>query len=80
MAGVAPAIILRRATAAQGEGAQIAPGPFLGTRESLKDYQVPNSYRDAKFGIWAHWRPESAPEFGDWYAQRMYLEGNPSYK
>jgi len=80
MAGVAPAIILRRATAAQGEGAQIAPGPFLGTRESLKDYQVPNSYRDAKFGIWAHWGPESAPEFGDWYAQRMYLEGNPSYK
>ena len=42
MAGVAPAIILRRVTAAQGEGAQIASGPFRGTRESLKDYQVPN--------------------------------------
>ena len=41
---------------------------------------MPNWYRDAKFGIWAHWGPESAPEFGDWYAQRMYLEGNPSYK
>ena len=80
MAGVAPAIIVRRATAAQAEGAQIAPGPFRGTRESLKDYQVPNWYRDAKFGIWAHWGPESAPEFGDWYAQRMYIEGNPTYK
>jgi len=41
---------------------------------------VPNRYRDAKFGIWAHWGPESAPEFGDWYAQRMYIEGNPTYK
>ena len=80
MAGAGPAIIVRRATAAQAEGAQIAPGPFRGTRESLKDYQVPNWYRDAKFGIWAHWGPESAPEFGDWYAQRMYIEGNPTYK
>jgi len=80
LAGVAPAIIVRRATAAQAEGAEIAPGPFRGTRESLKDYQAPNWYRDAKFGIWAHWGPESAPEFGDWYAQRMYLEGNPTYK
>jgi alpha-L-fucosidase len=80
MAGAGPAMIVRRATAAQAEGAQIAPGPFRGTRESLKDYQVPNWYRDAKFGIWAHWGPESAPEFGDWYAQRMYLEGNPTYQ
>lgn len=42
MAAVGPAIIVRRVTAAQAEGAQIAPGPFHGTRESLKDYQVPN--------------------------------------
>ena len=80
MASAGPAIFARRATGAQAEGAEIAPGPFHGTRESLADYQVPNWYRDAKFGIWAHWGPESAPEFGDWYAQRMYLEGNPTYK
>ena len=48
MAGVAPAIIVRRAAAAQAEGAEIAPGPFRGTRESLADYQVPEWYRDAK--------------------------------
>jgi alpha-L-fucosidase len=41
---------------------------------------VPNWYRDAKFRIWAHWGPESAPEFGDWYAQRPCIEGNPTYK
>jgi len=61
MAGVVPAIIVRRATAAQVDGAQIAPGPFHGARESLKDYQAPNWYRDAKFGIWAHWGPQRQP-------------------
>jgi alpha-L-fucosidase len=80
MAGVALVIIVSRATAAQAEGAQIVPGPFHGTRESLKDYLAPNWYRDARFGIWAHWGPESATEFGDWYAQRLYIEGNPTYK
>jgi alpha-L-fucosidase len=33
---------------------EIAPGPFNGTRESLREWQVPEWYRDAKFGIWAH--------------------------
>jgi len=38
----------------------IAPGPFKGTRESLREWQVPDWYRDAKFGIWAHWGPSPA--------------------
>jgi hypothetical protein len=37
-------------------------------------------FRDAKFGIWAHWGPQSAPEQGDWYARRMYIEGEAQYK
>ncbi|MBO0723472.1 MAG: alpha-L-fucosidase [Blastocatellia bacterium] len=59
---------------------QIQPGPFKGTRESLKDYQIPAWFRDAKFGIWAHWGPQSAPEYGDWYARNMYIEGHRQYK
>jgi alpha-L-fucosidase len=58
----------------------IAPGPFRATRESLKDFQAPEWFRDAKFGIWAHWGPQSAPEFGDWYARNMYIEGHRQYK
>jgi alpha-L-fucosidase len=61
-------------------GPQIAPGPFQGTRESLKTYRVPEWFRDAKFGIWAHWGPQSAPEYGDWYARNMYMEGSKQYK
>jgi alpha-L-fucosidase len=57
----------------------IAPGPFQPTRESLKQYQCPEWFRDAKFGIWAHWGPQSAPEMGDWYARNMYIQGNRQY-
>ena len=57
-----------------------AAGPFQPTWESLSNYQVPDWYRDAKLGIWAHWGPQCQPEMGDWYAQRMYQEKNGVYK
>jgi alpha-L-fucosidase len=43
------------------------------------EYQIPEWYRDAKFGIWAHWGPQSAPEMGDWYARQMYIQGHRQY-
>jgi alpha-L-fucosidase len=58
----------------------VAQGPFKPTRESLSTYQVPEWFRDAKFGIWAHWGPQSAPEFGDWYARNMYMQGSRQYE
>ena len=58
---------------------QIAAGPFQATRESLQEYHVPNWFRDAKFGIWAHWGPQSAAEAGDWYARNMYIQGERQY-
>ncbi len=57
----------------------IASGPFSAFRESLKGYQVADWFRDAKFGIWAHWGPQSAAEYGDWYARKMYIQGEPQY-
>ncbi|MGO9114355.1 MAG: alpha-L-fucosidase [Thermoguttaceae bacterium] len=57
-----------------------APGPFQPTWESLANYHVPDWYRDAKLGIWAHWGPQCQPEMGDWYAQRMYQPNNAAYK
>ena len=60
------------ALAAQG-------GNFLPTRQSLQSYRIPDWYRDAKFGIWAHWGPQSAIEDGDWYARNMYMEGSDQY-
>jgi alpha-L-fucosidase len=64
----------------QNFGESIADGPFLPTWDSLQQYKVPDWYRNAKFGIWAHWGPQCQPEYGDWYARRMYEEGNDGYK
>ena len=59
----------------------IASGPFQPTWESLTlQYQTPDWFRDAKFGIWAHWGPQCEPEHGDWYARNMYMPGQPDYK
>jgi alpha-L-fucosidase len=52
----------------------IAAGPFSATWESLRTQEVPVWFRDAKFGIWAHWGPQCEPEQGDWYARNMYAE------
>jgi len=52
-------------------------GPFEPTWESLsQQYDCPEWFRDAKFGIWAHWGPNSVAEYGDWFPRRMYIQGN----
>ena len=61
-------------------GFGVAAGPFQPTWDSLASYRVPEWYRDAKFGIWAHWGPQCQPQMGDWYAQRMYQFDGPIYK
>ncbi len=57
-----------------------APAAFQPTFESLANYKCPEWFRDAKFGIWAHWGPQSVPMYGDWYARRMYEEGGKDYE
>lgn len=59
---------------------QIAKGPFQPDWQSLKQYKTPEWYKDAKFGIWAHWGPQCQPEAGDWYARGMYQKGSNQYK
>lgn len=53
---------------------------FEPTFESLRTYEAPAWFRDAKFGIWSHWGPQSVPMFGDWYARNMYIEGTAQYE
>ena len=57
----------------------VAPGPFEPTMDSLTNYACPDWFRDAKFGIWAHWGPQAVPMDGDWYARGMYEPGNKHY-
>ena len=59
----------------------VAAGPYSADwKEISQHYQTPEWWRDAKFGAWAHWDPQSMPEDGDWYARGMYQEGNAQYR
>ncbi|MDP4210553.1 MAG: alpha-L-fucosidase [Bacteroidota bacterium] len=57
----------------------VASGKFEPTWQSLSQYKAPKWFRDAKFGIWAHWGPQCQPELGDWYGRFMYNEGGWQY-
>jgi alpha-L-fucosidase len=58
----------------------IAEGPCKPARDGFAAYKVPDWFRDAKFGIWAHWGPQSAAEAGDWYARNMYIQDQRQYE
>ena len=59
----------------------VAAGPYTADwKELSRLYTVPEWWRDAKFGAWAHWDPQSMPEQGDWYARGMYIQGNRQYE
>ena len=59
----------------------VAAGPYAADWKRLgREYVVPGWWRDAKFGAWAHWDPQSMPEQGDWYARGMYQENSAQYK
>jgi alpha-L-fucosidase len=58
----------------------VAAGPYPADWRGLsRIYTVPEWWRDAKFGAWAHWDPQSMPEQGDWYARGMYMQGHWQY-
>jgi alpha-L-fucosidase len=53
---------------------------FEASFESLRKHECPDWFRDAKFGIWSHWGPQSVPMCGDWYARNMYIQGTDQYE
>ena len=57
----------------------IHQGKYHQNPQSLADYKCPEWFRNAKFGIWAHWGPQCQAEDGDWYAREMYMEGHGAY-
>jgi len=74
--------LLAAAAAAHGQEPkpEIARGPFQAADGSLDKYSCPDWFRNAKFGLWAHWGPSSAIGAGDWYARNMYMEGSRQNK
>ncbi|MHC4187589.1 MAG: alpha-L-fucosidase, partial [Planctomycetota bacterium] len=49
--------------------------------ESFKQYEVPQWYLDAKFGIFIHWGVYSVPAYGnEWYPRRMYRKEDSAFE
>jgi len=61
-----PALAVTRYGHAAAGGAPkheaMARGPFAPNWDSLAEYRTPDWFRNAKFGIWAHWGPQCEPE------------------
>ena len=66
-------------TPTQGKDMRTAQAPaihFEPTMESLKQYETPEWYADAKLGIYMHWGPMSIPGVATtWYARWIYEQG-----
>ena len=54
----------------------VQTGSYGNDWESLSDWECPEWFKDAKFGIWAHWGVQCQAEAGDWYARFMYYKNN----
>ena len=60
----------------------VADEPYQANWQSLQRYECPDWFRDAKFGIYAHWGVYSAVKGSqntDWYSRNMYKPGHPNY-
>ena len=55
-------------------------GKFEPNWKSLSQYEVPEWFRNVKFGIWADWGPQCVEGSGDWMARSLYMEGTREYK
>ena len=58
----------------------IRSGPFKADWDSLKQFRVPDWFRDVKFGIFLHWGVYSVPAFqNEWYSRNMYDPASPAF-
>lgn len=59
---------------AQNQNVTVETGKYTPDWENLKQWECPEWFKDAKFGLWAHWGPQNQAEAGDWYARHLYYE------
>lgn len=74
----AAALLVAESVHAQSDE-PVKEGRFSPDWKSLSGWTCPEWFKDAKFGIWAHWGPQCQAEAGDWYARFMYYENSGAY-
>jgi alpha-L-fucosidase len=59
---------------------QAHDGPYRPDWETLRNHEVPQWFRDAKFGIFIGWGVYAVPgAVNEWYPHNMYRPGDPAY-
>ncbi|MEO6917071.1 MAG: alpha-L-fucosidase, partial [Chitinophagaceae bacterium] len=59
--------------------------PYTSDWKSLSRHQTPEWFRDAKFGIYTHWGPntvadeDASGDWAQWFGMRMYVKSNPTF-
>jgi len=60
---------------------QISSGPYAADWETLRRWEMPQWYKDAKFGIFIHWGVYSVPGAeNEWYPRNMYQQKDPAFQ
>jgi alpha-L-fucosidase len=60
---------------------QDTEGPYRADWETLRKFEIPQWYKDAKFGIFIHWGVFSVPgSQNEWYPRNMYQQKDPAFK
>ena len=70
------AVLAAALAACAPKNVPVETGEFAPDWESLKQWECPEWFKDAKLGIWAHWGPQCQAMRGDWYARHMYYDGH----
>jgi alpha-L-fucosidase len=60
---------------------QAKSGPYQSDWETLRKYEIPQWYKDAKFGIFIHWGVFAVPGAeNEWYPRNMYQRSEPAFQ
>ncbi|MFC2098252.1 alpha-L-fucosidase [Bacteroidota bacterium] len=63
------------------KSSQVPEKKFTADWESMRQYECPEWFRDAKFGIYFHWGVYSVPAYKtEWYSHYMYVPDHPIHE
>ena len=70
-----------RATILREVDRQGNDGPYRADWETLRKFEMPQWYEDAKFGIFIHWGVFAVPgAMNEWYPRNMYQKSDPAFQ
>ncbi len=71
----------KRAEVLKEVDSQASDGPYRADWETLRKFEIPQWYKDAKFGIFIHWGVFSVPgSQNEWYPRNMYQQKDPAFQ